>query len=106
VNWVLKETGHLTTKISCGELKAKTDTQHLSLVFFGDTETALYKTFEHAAGRTKQEFTFFNTDASCVPSNAGSAPAIALYRNFDESPIAWSGEGDHGEGTLYEWMND
>lgn len=106
VNWVLKATGHLTEKISCSEVKAKTDGKPLNLVFFGDVETALYKTFEHAAGRTKQEFTFFNTDASCVPPNMGSAPAIALYRNFDESPIQWAGEGDHGEGTLYEWMND
>lgn len=53
VNWVLKATGHLTEKISCSEVKAKTDGKPLNLVFFGDVETALYKTFEHAAGRTK-----------------------------------------------------
>ena len=87
VNWVLKETGHLSEKISCSEVKAKTDGKPLNVVFFGDVETALYKTFEHAAGRTKQEFTFFNTDASCVPSNMGGAPAIVLYRNFDTTPI-------------------
>jgi len=34
-----------------------------------------------------------------------SSPAIALYRDFDNSPIEWKGEGTDGEATLVEWLN-
>lgn len=50
-------------------------------------------------------FEYFTTDAECAPAHELHPPAIAIYRDFDTSPIEWKGEGDEGEATLLEWMN-
>jgi len=105
VNWVLKNTNRIAEHVPCAELKAKTGKEKISLVYFGDLNNAMYKSFENAPGHPKMVFEYFTTEPACAPEHQLHPPAIALYRDFDTSPIEWQGEGDGNEGTLVEWMN-
>lgn len=100
---------HLIEEIDkCSEIPSKVlikDEKHVSAVYFGDKKNALYKTFIHALGRSKSYVSFFETSQDCATEHKMSSPAIALYRDFDKSPIEWKGEGTDGEGTLTEWLN-
>jgi hypothetical protein len=83
INWVLKKTGRTSIHVPCAELKAKTSKEKISLVYFGDINNAMYKTFENAPGHPKMTFEYFHTEAACAPEHQLHPPAIALYRDFD-----------------------
>ena len=107
INFILLGTDKIDS-IPCSEVATKTlqkDILHISAVYFGDRENALFKTYQHALGRSKRDIHFYQTEASCAPEHKLSTPAIALYRDFDKSPIEWKGEGTDGEATLPEWLN-
>jgi len=108
-NFVLKSSKAIDT-IKCeGLSKTVMSKNHkfdqIKAVYFGDRQNALFNTFEHALGRPRRDMQFLETDASCATEHKLSSPSIALYRNFDTSPIEWKGEGTDGEATLTEWLN-
>lgn len=45
-----------------------------------------------------EKFAFFHsTDADCASKYGASAPGLALSRNFDESPIAYTGAANEDD---------
>lgn len=58
-------------------------------------------------------YAFFNTDAECAEAAGVAGAAIGLFRNFDDSPLSWNGEGDVADWlkansvpTLFEFAED
>lgn len=88
----MKKTGPLSEAISCDEIASKASGK-LNAIFFGATEGDNWQKFSVAA-RAMDSYSFFNTDAECAESAGVTGAAIGLFRNFDESPLAWNGEGD------------
>jgi len=74
------------------------------MVYYGDQKNSMFKTFQHAPGRTKHRFQYYTTSEECALPGT-SFPGISVFRSFDEKPLSWSGEGSAGEGTLIDWMN-
>lgn len=69
-------------------------------MYFGPFEGEVFASFT-AAGNSglSDKMAFFQTDAACAASFGASAPGIALHRNFENSPVAYS----VADGNLQAW---
>jgi len=92
VSWIMKKTGPLSTEISCDQIASKTSGK-LNAVYFGASEGDNWAKFSSAA-RAMDSYAFFNTAAECAEAAGVGSAAIAIFRNFDDSPVAWDGSGD------------
>ena len=93
-------------ELSCGKLKEKTDAAKLSLVFFGDSSSKVYKDVfvsitDHGKVSVKYQFLSVN-DKECLKQYGVSENAFAIFRNFDESPVVYAGSIE--EVKILEWM--
>jgi protein disulfide-isomerase A1 len=95
----MKKTGPLSENIKCEEISSKASGK-LNAIFFGAGEGANWEQFA-AAARSMDNYAFFNTDAECAEAAGVGSASVGLFRTFDESPVAWSGEGD-----LTQWLKN
>lgn len=93
----MKKTGPLSETIACDQIASKASGK-LNAIFFGAGEGAAWEQFTNAA-RQMDSFAFFNTDAECAETAGVASASVGLFRTFDDSPIAWNGEGD-----LTQWL--
>jgi len=93
VNWILKKTGPPSQEKSCDDVKTAAKDMKLGLIYFGAAEGDLFSAHE-STGRSDvgDKFSLLHTTADCASEFGASAPGIALVRNFDNSPVVFSGE--------------
>jgi len=93
INWIVKKTGPPSQEKTCDDLKALAKDMKLGLIYFGAAEGELFTAHE-SAGKSDigEKFAFYHTAAECASEFGASAPSIALVRNFDKSPVVYSGE--------------
>jgi len=75
-------------------MESATSEAKLALSYFGSLEGDLYEAFMKGAKNPaiSEKYSFFHTsDADCAAKFGVSAPGIALSRNFDDSPLAYTG---------------
>jgi protein disulfide-isomerase A1 len=94
----MKKTGPLSEEITCDQISSKASGK-LNAIFFGATEGDEWAKFS-AAARGLDSYAFFNTGAECAEAAGVGSANVGLFRNFDDSPVAWNGEGD-----LTSWLN-
>lgn len=91
VSWISKKTGPAFEDIECSEVEVQTADHKLSLVFFGAKEGALFDAFK-ASAQTLDSYSFFATASECAKVHGvAEAPGAAVFRTFDESPLAYTG---------------
>eukprot|EP00344_Euplotes_crassus_P005811 CAMPEP_0196998732 /NCGR_PEP_ID=MMETSP1380-20130617/4049_1 /TAXON_ID=5936 /ORGANISM="Euplotes crassus, Strain CT5" /LENGTH=481 /DNA_ID=CAMNT_0042415407 /DNA_START=35 /DNA_END=1480 /DNA_ORIENTATION=- len=92
VNWIIKKSGPPTSEITADEIESlKADTK-LFAVFYGEEGSDEFKAFESAASKD-DKFQYrhvFDSDAT-TPEGV-SRPGIAVFRNFDEPIVVFSGD--------------
>lgn len=88
----MKKTGPVFETIACADVADKTADSKLNIVWFGEKqEGALFDAF-HAAAKDLDNYSFFATGAECAADHKVSeAPGAAIFRTFDESPVAYTG---------------
>jgi protein disulfide-isomerase A1 len=104
VEWVNKKTGPASLAVDCDTMQSKTAAAGKALAYFGDLSGDLYDAFMSSAVNAKiqDKFQFFHTDdASCASNYGVSAPGVALARDFDESPLSYT--GDSNGDAIAEW---
>ena len=82
----------------------KTAGKKLAMSYFGPTEGNMWDEFMRSALHPEitEKYEFFHTtDESCSSSYIATAPGLAITRNFDESPVAFTGAADAKE--IVEW---
>ena len=79
------------TKIPCDLLPYETGDIKLSLVLFTDDYSG--QMFEaYKAVYDMEKYKFFTTDAFCAKEHSiEGSPALAIFRNFEDSPVAYTG---------------
>jgi len=91
VSWISKKTGPAFDDIECSEVGVQTADHKLSFVFFGAKEGALFDAF-HASAMGLENYSFFATGSECAKDHGvAEAPGAAVFRNFDESPLSYTG---------------
>jgi protein disulfide-isomerase A1 len=93
----MKKTGPISEEITCDQIASKT-TGKLNAVFFGCSECDEWQKFTSAA-RAMDNYAFFNTSSDCAEAAGVGEAKVGIFRNFDDSPVAWNGEGD-----LSDWL--
>lgn len=93
----MKKTGPLSSTITCDQIAEKASGK-LNAVFFGAGDGDDWAAFS-AAARAMDSYAFFNTDAECAEGAGVAGAKVGLFRTFDDSPVAWNGEGD-----LTSWL--
>lgn len=76
-------------------METKTAAGHLSLSFFGDLTGDLWDAYTSASknGDINEKYQFYHTtDAACGEKFGLSGAGLALTRDFEESPLQYSGE--------------
>jgi len=96
VNWILKKAGPVSTEATCEELKKKTEQHKLILTYFGDKSDEKAHGIYHEVAQTgsvseKYQFIHVNEKACAEIHGAKGFPALVLFRQFDESPLHYSG---------------
>ena len=49
------------------------------------------------------KFKFYQTTAECAANYGGKPNSVALFRNFDKSPVHYTGEPDSD--PITDWMD-
>jgi len=97
IDWVNKKTGPVSSEVDCDKMQSSTADAKLALSYFGSFDTNLYEAFMKGAKNPSigEKYSFFHTnDADCASKYGVSAPGIALSRDFDDSPLAFSGASE------------
>lgn len=106
VNWILKKVGPASSEVSCEGLKEKAAQNKLVAAFFGDDASSKeYQTFLEVAnnGQVSEKFTFVHVfDKECASSHGASHPAFLVFRQFDNSPVTYSGAFEAP--SIVDWM--
>jgi protein disulfide-isomerase A1 len=100
IEWINKKTGPTSSSVDCAGMEAGTTEAKLALSYFGVLEGDLYTAFMQSARNPaiSEKFAFFHsTDADCASKYGASAPGLVLSRNFDESPVAYSGTANEDD---------
>lgn len=93
VQWISKRTGPPSTEIACDAIADKVTQLKLGLFFFGCTDSDMFKSFQEAGqSSVGEKFAFFHAHGDCAEKLGAAAQGIALVRNFDNSPIIFSGD--------------
>jgi len=86
-------------------LKEKATASKLVLAYFGDdTSSKEYKTFVEVANNAAvgEKFAFVHLhDKDCAGEHKASHPSVVLFRQFDTSPVVYSGNWDTE--AIVEW---
>lgn len=96
VNWILKKVGPPSTEITCDAVDQKAKDNKVMVVYFGDINakdhSQIYNEISQH-GSVSEKFQFFHVnDKDCATKyGATSFPALVLFRQFDESPLTYSG---------------
>ena len=103
VQWVMKKSGPPSAEVTCDALKAKVEENKFVVAYFGDVANALY-TDAHVPFAQGEDGVAFvhSSDADCAKANGASAPGIAFFRKFEDSPLAYSGAAD--KDALINWV--
>lgn len=86
----MKKSGPSSEDVSCADLKAKAGDAKLNLVYFGAQEGAMFDNFL-AASKTDDKYTFYQAHADCAADWGATANSISVLRNFDDSPVHYTG---------------
>ena len=104
VDWINKKTGPATKEVDCAAMEAGVADSKLAISYFGDFTGELFDAFMASAKNPAigEKFQFYQTnDASCAGKFGTSAPGVALSRNFDDSPVSFSGASN--EDGIVDW---
>jgi protein disulfide-isomerase A1 len=107
VNWILKRVGPPSTEITCDQVKEKAAAHKLALVYFGDisaTDKSPVYNEVSQHGSVSEKFSFFHlNDKECAATyGASSTPSIVLFRQFDNSPVVYTGSWEVT--PVVDWM--
>jgi len=86
----MKKSGPSSEDVSCADLKAKAGDAMLNLVYFGAQEGEMFDHFT-AASKTDEKYTFYQAHADCAADWGATANSISVLRNFDDSPVHYTG---------------
>lgn len=105
VQWVLKKSGPPSTLATCEHLKSKVRDEKYAIVYFGSEDESLYNDVHVPAADSEDKIPFLHTtEADCAQTLASvSAPALVLFRNFDEKVTPYTGEKD--KDTFLNFIN-
>lgn len=98
VTWVNKRAGPASQEVSCSDLSGKLG--KLNLVYFGDFSGELFDAFQSVA-KQNEKFAFFQTSGECAVEHGTKPHSISIFRNFDKSPLHYSGE--HNSAAILSW---
>jgi protein disulfide-isomerase A1 len=99
VSWILKKTGPPSIEATCDELKTHIADNKFVIVHFGQ-ESDESRTAHTAFAQQDDKFRFFhNADAACATQYGASG--ITLFRQFEETQIAYS--GDNNADAIAAW---
>lgn len=74
----------------------------LNAVYFGDFSGELFDSFINVA-KSNEKFAFFQAAGDCAAANGAKSNSVMVTRNFDESPIYYSGESNTGD--IQNWLD-
>lgn len=105
IQWVLKKSGPPSTLATCEHLKTKVNSEKYSVVYFGSEDHSLYTDVHVPAADSEDKIPFLHTlEADCSQTLANvAAPALVLFRNFDEKVTPYTGEKD--KDTFLNFIN-
>jgi hypothetical protein len=83
---VSKRAGPPSQQLECDEIEEKTQPNKLNLVYFGDFEGPLFKTFD-AIATDNEVYKFFHASGECAHEHKGKHNSLSIFRSFDKSPI-------------------
>lgn len=98
VTWVNKRAGPASQEVSCSDLSGKLG--KLNLVYFGDFSGELFDAFQSVA-KQNEKFAFFQASGECAVEHGTKPHSISIFRNFDKSPLHYSGE--HNSAAILSW---
>jgi protein disulfide-isomerase A1 len=107
VSWILKKVGPPSAEITCDAITQKAKDHKLMVVYFGDLTAKDHSqvyTDVTQHGSVSEKFQFFHiNDKECAATHgASSTPALVLFRQFDESPLTYSGNWETT--PIVDWL--
>lgn len=108
VSWILKKVGPPSVQVTCDQLKEKVQGAKLALAFFGDAGSATFsEDYLSVANHPSvgEKFSFYHMNDEACAKSYGAQPqgGFVLFRNFDESPVVYS--GSTSSSAVIDWMN-
>ena len=97
VNWIHKKVSSLSHKVSCTDLKRKSVKNKLLAAFFGNVNSKEHSAFLEASQSIAiEEYQFvYLDDDECIKShNIINDIGFAVFRQFDNNPVFYSGKWD------------
>ena len=94
VNWINKRTGPPSKAVDGAELDKTVEDSKLVVVFFGDEGSDEFKAFETAASLDDKRTFLHSSDAGAAAKAGVTAPALVLFRKFDEPKVVFEGKID------------
>jgi len=102
IQWINKRSGQSSRELQCDEIAPTTSLEKLNLVFFGDFQGSLYKTFLDIA-KVNEKYNFFHASGDCARENGGKHNSVSIFRSFDKSPLHFTGS-DKSVDAIQSWM--
>ena len=96
VKFVIEKSKPISYEVDCAEMQIISKEVKLALAYFGDLEQDLFTAFKEMADDKDlveyYHYLFFHTsDLDCAAEFGASGDSIMVFRNFDESPVHYSG---------------
>lgn len=103
VSWITKRTSFPSKELKCDDIEDAVKDNKLNLVYFGDFEGQLYKTFAQIAVED-DKFKYFHASGECAQEHGGKHNSLSIFRSFDKSPVHLA-DADRSEKAILSWMN-
>ena len=106
VKFVAEKSRPPSKKVNCAEMQFIEKEVKLALIYFGDLNEDLFKTFMNMT-EDKYLVQYYNylffhtTDVNCATRFGASGNSIAVFRDFDESPVHYTGGATEEELTAF-----
>lgn len=104
VSWINKRMGPPSTEVDAATLATKIEASKIAVVFFGDSSSDEFKTFEKAAGLDDKRAFFHTADADAAKTHEVEGTKVVLFRSFDEPKVTF--EGDFETAALTKFVED
>lgn len=91
ISWINKKTGPASNELNCADLKSKT-ADGRNFVYFGTSfDGEDFNAFLKVAQQTENYSFYHNAEESCATEHGVAFPGAAVFRNFDEHVVPFTG---------------
>ncbi len=93
--------GPPSTEDDAASLETKLGESKIAVVFCGEGGDE-FTAFEKAAGADDKRTFFHTSDAAAAKAHGATAPAVVLFRDFDEPKVTF--DGKYEQASINEWI--